>query len=78
MGTLSSQTDRAQAIRMFILRNVTEHPEHIVRVTARKFGLSRQAILAAHVNRLLSEGLLAASGTTRARKYRLTKKSRSS
>ncbi len=58
------------AIREFILRNVEKHPNDIATVAAAQWGLSRTAINN-YVKRLISEGLLAGEGHTRARRYSL-------
>ena len=64
------QRERSQAIRDFIIENVTEQPGEITRVTAAKFGITRQAALR-HIQNLVEEGLLEAMGTTRNRVYKL-------
>jgi len=56
------------AIRDFILHNVANHPADIVALTSEKFGISRSA-LAGYMAKLVAEGLLEASGNTRARRY---------
>ncbi|NKC14246.1 MAG: DUF4325 domain-containing protein [Gammaproteobacteria bacterium] len=61
---------RGEAIRQFILDNVTHHPSSIVARTAEEFGISRQAVNG-HLRRLLAQELLVAQGTTRNRTYRL-------
>lgn len=58
------------AIREFILHNVAEHPADIVAQASEKFGISRSA-LAGYMAKLVAEGLLEASGNTRARRYKL-------
>lgn len=65
---LSAQ--RVQEIRRFILQQVREHPGDIARVAATHFRTSRQAI-GNHLKVLVTEGLLEAQGSTRARVYRL-------
>lgn len=57
-------------VREFILRNVEEHPESVARLAAGEFNLSRAAINR-YIRRLLDEGLITASGNTRARRYEL-------
>jgi len=57
-------------LRDFILNNVIEHPKSIGQVTAQKFGVSRQAI-SRHLNELIRDGLLTASGNTRNRTFEL-------
>lgn len=57
-------------IRDFILRNVSRWPNSIIAHAVDEFGLSRAGIYR-YVARLQKEGLLSASGRTRARHYRL-------
>lgn len=61
---------RGERIRQFILENVAAHPEAIVRLTAKRFSISRQAVNL-HVQRLIEQRVLAAEGHTRNRSYRL-------
>ncbi|HEX5057570.1 MAG TPA: DUF4325 domain-containing protein [Gammaproteobacteria bacterium] len=62
---------RGEDIRRFILNNVEQHPSDISTVTAKKFGISRQAVHK-HLQKLISEHALVESGTTRNRKYGLS------
>lgn len=55
-------------VRDFILRNVRVHPANIAAVTAERYGLSRAAI-AGYLRRLVNEGLIDATGSTRDRRY---------
>ncbi len=61
---------RGEEIRHFILKNVEKHASDISRVTADKFGISRQAVNK-HLQKLRSEHALAESGKTRNRSYKL-------
>jgi anti-sigma regulatory factor (Ser/Thr protein kinase) len=61
---------RTEKIRRYILENVSEHPTDIVSKAVSAFGISRQAAHR-HVKKLVSEGLLTASGRTRGRTYEL-------
>ena len=54
----------------FILRNVREHPNSIVALAVKKYGLTR-ATIHRYVVRLQKEGLVIAHGNTRARHYAL-------
>ncbi len=54
----------------FVISNVSEHPQDIAAVTAAKFSISRQTAVN-YLKALVSEGLINAAGTTRARKYNL-------
>jgi len=53
-----------------MLSAVGEHPRDVARVTAERFGISRQAV-AQHTRTLVADGLLLASGRTRDRYYEL-------
>ena len=61
---------RGEAVRRFIISNVAEHPRDISRLTAAKFGISRQAVNL-HLKKLLAEGALTAEGATARRTYAL-------
>ena len=61
---------RGEKIRQFILDHVENSPGDVTKVTAEKFGISRQAVNK-HVRRLWKEGILRRSGNTRASVYRL-------
>lgn len=69
MATRSSK-ERSREIRDFIVGNIAAHPSDITRLTAEKFGISRQA---AHkyVNKLVADGTLTTKGETRDRRYEL-------
>lgn len=57
-------------VRDFILRNVTDHPDSVASLAIKKFSLSRTAINR-YTRQLQKEGLLSASGKTKARRYSL-------
>jgi anti-sigma regulatory factor (Ser/Thr protein kinase)/biotin operon repressor/uncharacterized protein (DUF1330 family) len=57
-------------VRKFILHTATDHPRDVGMMTARKFGISRQAV-SRHLKVLIDEGFLTASGNTRSKEYRL-------
>ena len=57
-------------IRDFILKQIPEHPGDVATVAAEKFQVSRQTIVN-YLNKLIDEGMVTASGNTRARKYKL-------
>jgi hypothetical protein len=61
---------RGENIRRFILNNVEKYSTEISRVTAERFGITRQAVNK-HLRRLVSEHALAESGQTRNRLYHL-------
>lgn len=67
---MANRATRLTEISDFILDNVDEHATEIARLTAERFGISRQSV-AKHLRRLIAEGLIVASGRTRARRYRL-------
>lgn len=57
-------------IREFILRKLLEHPNDITTFASKKFNVTRQTIFN-NLKKLSDEGLVIASGKTRARKYEL-------
>ncbi len=61
---------RGEDIRRFILEQVAKHPSDISKITAEKFGITRQAVNK-HLQRLTSEFSLTESGKTRNRAYKL-------
>ncbi len=67
---MSGLRERGEAIRQFILENVEEHPKDIVTFTSEAQGVSRQAVNK-HIQYLVAQGALDASGTTRNRNYAL-------
>jgi len=65
MATTPQQTSEIEA---FITANVDKHPDDIARMTAEHFGITRQAVHR-HLARLVKEKKLAATGSTRNRRY---------
>lgn len=63
-------TNRAESIRQFIIQQVSEHPSDIGRLAVEKYGISRQSV-SRYLRELVEGGLLASTGQTRAREYRL-------
>ncbi len=61
---------RGEAIRQFIIDNVSAHPTSIVALTSEKFEISRQAVNN-HIQRLITQKALVADGNTRNRVYKL-------
>ena len=57
-------------VRRFLIENMGDHPADIVRLTAEKFGCSRQAVHK-HLQRLIAEGAVVESGQTRSKRYAL-------
>jgi anti-sigma regulatory factor (Ser/Thr protein kinase) len=69
-NTVSQREQRNQDIRQFVVEHVREHPRDIAALVAGQFGVSRQAAVS-HLRRLQAEGVLAAQGETRSRRYQL-------
>jgi len=67
---MTRKNARGEAVRRFILDNVEEHPSDVTRVTAERFGLTRQAV-SRHLRTLVSQDLLTHEGNTRNRQYKL-------
>ncbi|MCW5205659.1 DUF4325 domain-containing protein [Desulfobulbus sp. F5] len=61
---------RGENIRQFILTNVEEHPKDLAAVTAKEFGITRQAVNN-HLNRLIGQQSITVEGNNRNRIYRL-------
>ncbi|MEW6381692.1 MAG: DUF4325 domain-containing protein [bacterium] len=62
---------RSREISSFIIKNVFENPQTISKVTAEKFGISRQAV-SRYIKRLVEDGVLKARGRARNKVYELT------
>jgi anti-sigma regulatory factor (Ser/Thr protein kinase) len=67
---MAQREQRNQDIRRFVIDRVREHPQDIAALVAGQFGISRQAAVR-HLQRLQAEGVLAAQGETRSRRYAL-------
>ena len=67
---MTSLRVRGENVRRFIVENLDAHPRDIVRVTAEKFGCSRQAVHK-HLQRMTVEGAITESGKTRSKEYQL-------
>lgn len=61
---------KSKEIRDFILKNTANNPRTVGVLAAEKFGVTRAAI-SRHLNKLIQDGLLEASGSTRDRSYKL-------
>lgn len=59
-----------EPVRKFIIERLGAHPRDIVRVTAEKFGCSRQAVHK-HLQRLIADGSVTDGGQTRNKTYGL-------
>ncbi len=57
-------------IDKFIINHVDSHPRNIATVTAKKFGISRQAAVN-HLGKLIDDGKVVATGKTKSRQYSL-------
>ena len=68
---MSRVRTRGEEIRHFIIENVEKHPSEISKITAKHFGITRQAVNK-HLQRLTKELALAEEGKTRSRSYRLS------
>jgi len=64
------ERERTLEIRRFILTAIEAHPGEVARRAAQEYGISRQAVNR-HLQALLTDGLIEATGKTRAREYRL-------
>ena len=62
---------RAEKIRAFILKSITNHPKDIVSVTADKFSVTRTTVHR-HLNRLAKDGKVLKTGTTNRVVYSLS------
>lgn len=67
---MSGMRKQGEKIRQFILDNVKHHPKDITTFTADTFSLSRQAVNK-HIQYLVNQNALTASGATRNRHYLL-------
>lgn len=61
---------RGETIRRFIVSNVEKHPKDVAKLTADKFGITRQAVNK-HLQKLVDERALVPQGNTRNLTYRL-------
>ena len=59
-----------EPVRKFIIECLGEHPRDIVRLTAEKFGYTRQAVHK-HLQRLIADGSVTEDGKTRSKTYQL-------
>ena len=64
------EKNKSKDIQNFIMNNVRNNPCTITKLTAEKFGISRQAVNQ-HIKKLLEEDKIKATGNTRNRKYLL-------
>jgi anti-sigma regulatory factor (Ser/Thr protein kinase) len=69
-GLMTQVRRKGEALRRFILENITAHPNDIAKVAARKFGVTRQAV-GLHLRKLVAEKALVEAGSTRSKVYRL-------
>lgn len=59
-----------EPVRKFLISKMSAHPTDVVRVAVEKFGCSRQAVHK-HIQKLVEEGAVVVSGTTRNKRYEL-------
>ncbi|MCC6575699.1 MAG: DUF4325 domain-containing protein [Planctomycetes bacterium] len=59
-----------EPVRKFIVEHIDSHPADVIRLTAEKFDCTRQAVHK-HMQRLIAEGAVVVTGTTRNRRYAL-------
>jgi anti-sigma regulatory factor (Ser/Thr protein kinase) len=69
-GQMVEKVRQAPAIRTFIIFNVPNHPTDIARLVIEKFNISRVTAVR-HLQDLIQEGVLEATGKTKDRKYGL-------
>lgn len=67
---MSSVRVGGEVVRRFLVENIDAHPSAIVRLAADKFKCTRQAVHK-HMQRLVVEGAVVVSGTTRSKRYQL-------
>ena len=61
---------KSEQIRKFIIDHLDAHPSDISKLTAERFGISRQSVNR-HISILIEDDLVEAEGGTRGRKYKL-------
>jgi anti-sigma regulatory factor (Ser/Thr protein kinase)/biotin operon repressor len=59
-----------EPVRKFLVEHIDAHPADIVRLAMEKFSCTRQAVHK-HMQRLIGEGAVVVSGTTRSKRYEL-------
>lgn len=59
---------KTEEIKKFIITNVEKHPADLAAITAKTFGISRQAVNR-HLQGMLKDGALRAEGATRNKRY---------
>ncbi|MFH1227145.1 MAG: DUF4325 domain-containing protein [Planctomycetota bacterium] len=67
---MSLNKEKHEAIKQFIINNVIEHPNDIGKITAEKFGISRQGVNY-HIKKLTAENILEFEGVRKSTKYKL-------
>jgi hypothetical protein len=66
--SMKAPRQKSEEIRHFILDKIADYPTDIVKITAKKFALSRQAI-ARHLKKLILQGDIEIEGNTSGRVY---------
>jgi anti-sigma regulatory factor (Ser/Thr protein kinase) len=69
-----AETKRSKLITDFIISNVEMHGKDIASLAAKEFGITRQGINK-HIRQLVHDGVLAESGSTRAKQFALAARS---
>ncbi len=67
---MSKKNEQTMEIRAFILEQIEKHPADLTEITADQFKISRQAVRK-HIQALISNGSITATGATRDRQYKL-------
>ena len=67
---MTGERERGEIVRKFMIDQLQDHPNDIVKVAAEKFDLTRQAVHK-HVRRLMEKGAITEEGQTRNKVYRL-------
>ena len=67
---MSNKNEKTTEIRTFILAQIEKHSADLTEITSDKFKISRQAIRK-HIQTLVNDGLITATGATRDRQYSL-------
>ncbi len=67
---INNTMNSSAKIKQFILTNISLHQKDIIYTAINQFGISRQAVLK-HMNQLIDDNKVKASGKTRDRRYKL-------
>lgn len=64
------ERSQSREIGSFIIQNISGNPQTISKITTEKFGITRQAV-SRYIKKLIKDGVVEATGTTRDRAYKL-------